>query len=662
MWAKALEAFDKTLNVDPNNEMALDWKIAALRTLGNFEEAQRVLQDGLAKIPKSAALRNERSLILMDQNRPAEAIKAFDEVLDIDPKNEVALQSVVTCLRRLRDFEAAERAVEDALAKHPRSPRIQNERGWLHFDEDRFEQAEADFAAAAQLDPHWVQPVFDRAKALVRMGRYTEAIAALKTLKDSKPGDPTVLQELGFFYIDRNELSNAEREFHAVLERDPASMLGLNGLASVRFTEGHYEEAEDRYRKLSEGYSHLPVFRANLAWALVRQDDQKALKEAASLCHEVLRRDPKNHYALNCLGVIAYKHGHMRDSEEFLRRSIEANPRDGGAYRDLGALYAKLGRHEDAKTYLEKAIQINENDTQAHIELGNLCLKDGETKNAIRAFRRAVASNQYSEKAIDALAIALIWEEKKFDEAEEVLRKALERLDPHKRWRLHLTLSRLLTRIGAETSNQKLYEEALIQTRKAIGLERDNPDAYFEEGIIRCALERYKDALKSFAKCLECDENHTKAEWNRAQVEKLLRDKRRKRRPYHTAAILIATVAVPLLVLLWILFFFDEQGRITERMMIVFTPILLGLIVLAVLLPWIKRVKVPWLLELELMTEPKEMIASGPVGDVAASRSAAGSGLATSDASSSASGVIASRSVPDFGLVTLEPKIPTGPG
>jgi tetratricopeptide (TPR) repeat protein len=88
------------------------------------------------------------------------------------------------------------------------------------------------------------------------------------------------------------------------------------------------------------------------------------------------------------LGIIAFKRGNLRESEDYLRASIEADQREGN-YSDLGALYTQMGQYDEAEKNLKKAIEINRNDMAAHIELGNLYLQTERVKEAVREFRRA---------------------------------------------------------------------------------------------------------------------------------------------------------------------------------------------------------------------------------------------------------------------------------
>ena len=181
-----------------------------------------------------------------------------------------------------------------------------------------------------------------------------------------------------------------------------------------------------------------------------------------------------------------------------------------------------MGRYEEAKEKLEEALKNNPDDAYAHIEMGDLYLQTEKVKEAIREFRLAAAFDPHNPDSFKALAIALM-ENNKLIEAERVLRNAIRLLDESKRWELHLTLCRLLTRIGDETNDLQFYEEALKEVSTAIRLKPQHPTPYFYGGIVRFKLEDYRNALNNFRRCLREDEHHLEAELNARRVRSLIR-------------------------------------------------------------------------------------------------------------------------------------------
>jgi tetratricopeptide (TPR) repeat protein len=607
LYEAAATAFDGALALAPGDDEWRRAKVTALRFDRRFDEALRMLDALLAAQPGDLWLLNELGLLELGRGRFDEAAAAFERALAVDATSPIALRSRVSALRLGRRLEEATQALAAALAQRPDDPEILYEEGLLAVDQDRLADADAAFAKGLRLAPTRVDMVFDRANLLLRLNRAAEAMELVDALARAQPESLEVINRLGWFHLNRSDPSGAEREFR----RLPADHVWTQaGLGGVYFAERRYEDAVDCFRRVLAADHRDPAWHTNLAWALVRLEDDRRLDEAAALCQEAIRLDARRAQAYSCLGVIAFRRGHWRESEEAFLRSIAVSPLEG-SHSDLGALYTQTGRYEEARRALDQALAVNPNDTQAHVELGNLHLEMENAREAVRAFRRAVALEPGNDDASRALALGLMRADD-FAEAETVLRRALRRADPARRWRLHLTLSQLLSRRADRPGDvAQFYEEALREANTSLHL-KEYAETYFQSGYVRAKLDDYRGALRMFERCLELDAENFEAERWVNRLRDLLRQRRVQTRGGVWGTILLGVLALVQLGVAW-WFYFNQ--RISETTLAVLVPILLGLGVLAFLLPWLTKFKLPGL-EAE-MSQPKEAVSTGPTGVLA---------------------------------------------
>jgi tetratricopeptide (TPR) repeat protein len=499
-YAKAGDAF-----IFAKNESAIPLVSAALRSRRAFDEAERVLTEAAKAFPNSAGILSERGWLLFTRGQYDRARDCFEQALEAtsgssaqdtsgSSAQESPLQGKIASLRKLGQFEEAERLISKGLGSMPVSPGIASERAWLHFDQGNLGKAAEEFSKLVEGDPDSLSLTLSLAEILLRLHRTDDALSALERPRQRFPEHPEVREKLGQIHARRHDLVAAEREFRSILESDAENVLGMNGLGLIRFHQARYEEAEQYFDKALRVEPNNAVFRVNLARALVQQETQADLDEAKRLCSEVLATDRDHGPAMVLLGVVAFRQGDLLQAESYLRRSVERNPSEG-SHADLGALYIQIGRYEEAEEVLRRAIDLNRYDGQAYLELGNLYLQTNQQKKAIQEFRKAVAVDPGDDRAAYALAVALA-ETGGFDEAEKILRTALKRMDMPKRWRLHLALAYVLTRMGDDSSDLKFYEFALKEVDQAILLKPRHPEPYFQGGILRSKLGEYKDALK----------------------------------------------------------------------------------------------------------------------------------------------------------------------
>jgi tetratricopeptide (TPR) repeat protein len=547
----------------------------------------------------------ERGLIEYEQQRFEAAHAAFEEVEHAYPSNIYAQYLKVVCLHRLRRYEEATKLIEASLPHTTLRAPLLYERGSLLDTTGRFAEAEAAFAEAMTEDPHWIEPVFARAEVLVRMGRGSDGLELIRALERKYPNDPEVVTDIGWFYLRRNDPLKARRKFEELLDGDELREQGLGG---VSLALKNYAEAETHFGRALKIDPWSEFNHTNVAWALMRQEDEASLLRAEQHCRQALDIDREYPKALGCLGVIAFKRGHFRESEEWFLASIRASPNQG-SYSDLGALYVQTGRYAEAKKQLEQAIDLDANDARAWIESGNLHWQLGEKKEALQALRRAVAIEPDNDEPYRALAVVLM-QMGELTEAENLLRQGLRRLDANKRWQLHLTLAQVIRAIADRGNDRKLYEEAHQEVRLSLRL-KDELESHFELGLILAKLEDYDGAIFEFQKCLRFDDQHVEARRNATRLKAAIRERKIQTRGSAFGAWFLGIASIIHLGIVW---FFYSDGRVDAKTLVILVPILLGLCAIAGLLPWLTRLKLPGI-EAEL-SQSKPSISAGPTGDI----------------------------------------------
>jgi tetratricopeptide (TPR) repeat protein len=609
-YDKAIEYFDTALESDGENSYAYNMKINSFRKQHCLKEAEEEAEKALNLLPGNATLLNTRGLIYYDQRNYDKAIECFDQALKNNPKNEFSYQTKICPLRKKRQFKEAEKVAEEALANLGKKAGIITHRGLLYFDQEQFDKAEASFTEAIDSNPYLAYPYIKLIRVLIRTNKSHKTLEILQDLKQIFSTDLEVREQVGWFYIVLNDLKNAETEFKFVIEKVENNTLGTNGLGGVYFSQGRYKAAERKFLKALEIEPNNPVFHTNVARVLIQQETADFAK-AENHCREALAIDSQYAPAFECLGIVAFKKGDFLEAENYLCKSTEVNP-EKGSYTSLGAFYVQMGKYEEAEENLKKAVEINSNDTQAYIELGNLYLEMEKAEDALQKFRQAATVNPINEEPRRALAIALM-KIGEFTEAERVLRTALTQLDGPRRWQLHLLYAQLLTDCGDKTGDNQYYEEALEEVTKAKHLNPDHPSPHFCDGVVRAKLNEYRGALKSFQSCLNKDKDNLYVEAKR-NMRRIKSHSREELFHGEISAERIFVGSVSLVQLIFICIFYIMTDKISETLLALVVSLSFGFFLVALLLPWLSRVKVS---EFEVeVTHPREEISSGPAGDI----------------------------------------------
>jgi tetratricopeptide (TPR) repeat protein len=538
--------------------------------------------------------------------------------LDLDPGHIDAIANKISTLRRMRFLDIAEQCARAALAVRRSDETLQIYLGQVHDDQLRTRDALACYDTALRLNPHNPLALASRASALRTLRLYPESERVVASSLRTRPYLRTLAMELAWIHHDAGRLVEARAAFGRLRTQARSSeeiAEAVVGLGWVSFAEGDYATAEQDFREAVRLAKHRREYRLAQAWALVRQDDFGQRRRAEEIALAVLD-EHEDAAVLVCLGVINYRLGRIAAAEHYLAKAVEIDPFKG-SHTDLAALYTQIGRYDEAEENLSTALRKDPSNTPARIELGNLKLLTDQPQEAARQFRNVPRGDPSAESGTLGLAEALTVLGRR-REAEDILRAHLRTVGES--WRVHVALARLLFHQADTLQNNDLFAEAYQQAIQAIKTAPSaEPDPYYVAGVCQVRLGgavsgtlagpgARRRAERHLRRCLAADERHVEAQ----RVIHQLETESRSARTAAAATAVVATVAVSLLAVLWTAFFLTN--RISDIMITTITPILLGLIAVAVLLPSLVRLKMPGF-EADLQARTSQ-VTSGPTGDV----------------------------------------------
>jgi tetratricopeptide (TPR) repeat protein len=614
----ALETLQAVLDEEPRDETALASRIRLLRQLRRTREALTVGRQAVALRPDSVDPLVELACVYSTDYDDDQALALLDQSLKLDPGHSDAISNKIFTLRRMRLLDVAEHYARAAIAVHRSNEMLQIYLGQVYDDQLRTRDALACYDAALRLNPHNPLALASRASALRTLRLYTESERVVASPLRARPYLRTLAMELAWIHHDAGRLVEARAAFGRLRRQARSSeeiAESIAGLGWVSFAEGDYATAEQDFREAVKLAGHRREYRLAQAWALVRQNDVGQRREAEQIGLAVLE-EHEDAAVLVCLGVINYRLGQIAAAEHYLMKALKIDPFKG-SHSDLAALYTQIGRYDEAEEHLNTALQQDPSNTFARIELGNLRLLTDQPQEAARQFRNVPRTDPSAEPATLGLAEALTVLGRR-REAEDILRAHLQTAGPS--WRVHVALARLLFHQADTMQNNDLFAESYQQAIQAIKIAPSaEPDPHYVAAVCQVRLGgtvtgalagpgARQRSVRHLRRCLAADERHVEAQ----RVIQLLETESRSVRTVAVGTAVVATVAVSLLTVMWTAFFLSD--RISDVMITTITPILLGLIAIAVLLPSLVRLKMPGF-EADLQARSSQ-VTSGPTGDV----------------------------------------------
>jgi len=268
---------------------------------------------------------------------------------------EAARQAWQICLRSSQDYVPA----YEGLAK-------------IAMDAGEHEQASATLADAA-IRGCVSEELFEiRAKSLVELGRFDEAIEVLEDGLTQFPQSATNWLLLGQTQMQRRDFEGAEAALRQAVRLAPRSTDAHYALATACQRQSKNEEAAAlRQRFVELKTVDYETHDQQLAVADVEHMRQKA---AIAFCG-----------AASCY----YQNQDFLKAERLLVRATEIAPRFPESYRLLAPLFRNVGRLQDALTAQSWLSKIEPNNVVNYLNLASLASEHGDFPRAFSALEAA---------------------------------------------------------------------------------------------------------------------------------------------------------------------------------------------------------------------------------------------------------------------------------
>lgn len=187
-YEKALEAYNRALDLRPDHADTLTNRGAALASLGRNEDA-------LAEFNRSLEIRSDEPTTLYNRGatlgtlgRQEEAIADYSRALELRPDRPATLNNRGAALIRLERVQEALLDFSRALKFRPHDPATLNNRGAALHALGRPEEALPDYNRSLEIRADDPETLSNRGLALRNLRRHNEALADFNRALELRPG------------------------------------------------------------------------------------------------------------------------------------------------------------------------------------------------------------------------------------------------------------------------------------------------------------------------------------------------------------------------------------------------------------------------------------------------------------------------------------------
>ena len=358
------------------------------------------------------------------------------------------------------------------------------------FDEGQAAQQRGDLTSAVKFyttaiaaDAALFQAYYQRATALIGLGRETEAEADLRKVTELQPNFARAHRGLGRLLLDRGQTQEAKRELARAVELEPK----LTGVriyyASALLKSGESASAIEQLRGSIEQQEEVP-----LAYALVGVAEERLGKsvEAFADYSRAIELDPNNATAHEGRARLLEARGDFAKAIDDYTAAYRAQPSRELAIK-LAGLHTRTGQMQAAIQLYRRLLLEKPEDFAIRAEMAGLMAENGQAEEAEKEIARVVAAKPTDAKML-AKAGDFFFKERPA-QAADYYKRSLEANPNDNHVRIQL---------GASLVRSTRYEAALPLLSEAITREADNYAARASLATALFKLKRYPEAAREF--------------------------------------------------------------------------------------------------------------------------------------------------------------------
>lgn len=301
--------------------------------LGEFENADSILNTALEKFPNDPNLLRLVGMSMSKQNRFEEAEKKFTHVIRLLPELALAHENLAEVLLPQGKFDEAIQSLRTAIRHNPSSE-----------------------AASKKLR-----------EILALIGRGTEADDVFANSLEQNPDRNLLVQAMEF--NRKGDTAKAEKIYRDVLRRDPENVDALRLMGALCARKENYSDGEAFFKRAVELKPDYWRAWINLGTAL---NEQQKFDESEQAYLRALALNANSVHTLEKLGTNCMNDGRLEDAVCWLEKSLKLEPTHFPSLLCLGHALKTDGRQEEAISAYRKCAESKPDFGEVYWSLANL--------------------------------------------------------------------------------------------------------------------------------------------------------------------------------------------------------------------------------------------------------------------------------------------------
>jgi tetratricopeptide (TPR) repeat protein len=506
---KAVNEFQAILKIEPDDSYSELWLARLYRFQNKHSDAETVLRKVLQQEPDNGPALEQLSQLLIDGGRAREAIDLLTHASE-DSASPDVYDLLGDAYSQEKDYPKAEAAYRKAILGDPDDADHRHGLADALMAQDKYADALEQYKKLTELEPGSSEDYLRTAQLYRRLGQYDDAESSLQRAKQLAPESVEILFNEALLYEDEGHYDDAVKVLSDAIagtKAQPGGAPNPNALAILYEQLGRAYRGQQNYSAALETYGAMaelsPDSRKRAQMLTIDTYRQSHdIDRAIGETKKALAETPK---APDLTVTLAMLYGEKSDTAtatQLLNGLLQGNDADQEIYIDIAQVEERGRKYADAEQSAQKAEQMareNSGRETAWFMLGSIYERQKKFDQAEQQFRKVLDANPNNAAVLNYYGYMLADRGVRVDEASSLIQRALKQ-DP--------TNGAYLDSLGWAYYRQNKFTEAEEYLRKAIDREGNDPTILTHLGDVYLKLEQNERAAAIFERAL--------AEWQKA--------------------------------------------------------------------------------------------------------------------------------------------------
>ena len=513
---QSVEEFQETVRLEP-------WDVETRQRLaelylgrGEIEKAGVELEALIKQAPDAYYAMYRLGQIRAESGDARAAAELYRQAIETEPRHQASRLELGRVYSELGDYERSEKVYREALELAPEDGRIRVRLAYTLAANGDLDAAAGQFERVLENEPDYLEALLGLARVRQGLKELDVAEALFEKALELKPDLVQAKEYLAGVHQEKREFNEASDVLESLLAMPEDAYPSTQRaqfwaqLGFVRQEVGDHTGAVEALGKARALSPEDPRFEAAFVQVLFVAD---RVDEAETAYREAIRRFPESD-GLNVLGAqIDFEQGQKQEALERLLGMARLEPENPTLTSAVVDLFQRERRFADGEAFLLEMMGKTGESELLLFQLGAMLERQKKYDEAEVAFKKVLEMNPGNSAAINYLGYMLAERGIRLEESLDYIQRAVA-LDPYNGAYLD-SLGWVYYKLG----KLDLAEENIV---KAIGRLRTTGVVYDHLGDVYDRKGMRDDAIRSWRKALEQDDDELEADEVNRKIERAL--------------------------------------------------------------------------------------------------------------------------------------------